>query len=53
MDADPMTPSTDLTDAAIVHAVTSEYPKTRYLVAPDAQILSVLDNWLPDRVLTS
>lgn len=50
IDADPNLPTTDLTDASIVHAVVSPYPKTRYLTAPDAQLFYLMDNWLPERV---
>lgn len=49
-DTDPAVPNTGVTDATIIHAVTSPFPKTRYWVAPDASILIPLDHWLPDRV---
>jgi len=51
VDNNPSTPGTDLTDAAILHAVTSRFPKTRYLVAPDANVFYFLDHFLPDRVM--
>jgi short-subunit dehydrogenase len=42
---------THVTDAAIVHAVTSEFPKTRYLVAIDGIMTHYLNQYfLPDRV---
>eukprot|EP00038_Savillea_parva_P027882 m.62016 g.62016 ORF g.62016 m.62016 type:complete len:388 (-) comp8058_c0_seq1:151-1314(-) len=44
-------PSTAITDAAVVHAVTSPFPKARYTVGPDAILFLTLDRWLPDRVM--
>ena len=38
------------TTSAIVHAVESLYPKTRYLVGPDAVFMSYTLPYLPDRV---
>lgn len=51
VDSDPNLSTTAITDAAIVHAVTSPFPKTRYIVGPDANLYLFLDHWLPDRVL--
>ena len=41
--------STDKTTAAILHALESEYPDTRYKVGPDAILLPLL-SYLPDRM---
>jgi|EP01049_Picozoa_sp_SAG25_P017549 hypothetical protein len=46
-------PGTEITDEAIVHAITSAHPHTRYLVTPDSIIYYVLSNLLPDRVFDS
>ncbi len=35
----------------IVHAMTSERPKTRYLVGPSSRFVSVMKKWAPDRFL--
>ncbi len=35
----------------IVHAITSERPKTRYLVGPSSRFVSVMKKWAPDRFL--
>lgn len=51
VDNNPNLPTTDLTDDVIVHAITSPFPKTRYLVAPDAHVFFFLDKMLPDRVM--
>ena len=51
---DPNMPTTDITDTAIVDAVTNPYPKTRYLVGPDSWMLYYLSNYiLSDRVFDS
>jgi len=42
--------STEYTTRAIVDALTSKYPKTRYIVGPDAWIICYLKVILPDRV---
>jgi NAD(P)-dependent dehydrogenase (short-subunit alcohol dehydrogenase family) len=48
---DPMASGVEITDAAILHAVTSPFPKCRYHVGPDAIMLTALNDYLlPDRV---
>jgi NAD(P)-dependent dehydrogenase (short-subunit alcohol dehydrogenase family) len=44
--AAPMSAATD----AIVHALTAEHPKHRYLVGKDAKLLGRMYHYLPDRV---
>jgi NAD(P)-dependent dehydrogenase (short-subunit alcohol dehydrogenase family) len=35
---------------AVLHALTSDKPKTRYLVGPDAKQQAFIARWLPDRI---
>jgi NAD(P)-dependent dehydrogenase (short-subunit alcohol dehydrogenase family) len=46
-------PGPEITDEAIVHAITSAKPHTRYLVTPDSILYYYLNNLLPDRVFDS
>lgn len=48
---DPMLPTPEITDGTIVHAVSSAFPKTRYMVCPDSQMFFLFNYLLPDRVL--
>ena len=41
----------EMVTEAIVHALTSSNPKTRYVVGKEARIQSRLSKWLPDRML--
>ncbi len=41
---------TDAVVEAVLHALTSTRPKTRYLVGTDAKIRAMMAKWLPDRV---
>jgi NAD(P)-dependent dehydrogenase (short-subunit alcohol dehydrogenase family) len=41
---------TDAVVKAVLHALTSSRPKTRYLVGTDAKIRAIMVKWLPDRM---
>jgi NAD(P)-dependent dehydrogenase (short-subunit alcohol dehydrogenase family) len=42
--------STDAVVKAVLHALTADRPKTRYLVGGDAKVRAVMQKWLPDRL---